>query len=57
MCKTAHATAYAALGHRYAGRLNDPRRPAWKTGQALGITRPIRIGDHEISHKTLSHAP
>jgi hypothetical protein len=57
MCKTAHATAYAAQGHRYAGRLNDPRRPAWKTGQALGITRPIRIGDHEISHKTLSHAP
>ncbi|MGW1270539.1 UvrD-helicase domain-containing protein, partial [Streptomyces sp. NPDC002491] len=55
MCKTAHATAYAALGHRYAGRLNGPRQPAWKTGQALGITRPIRIGDHEISHKTLSH--
>lgn len=56
MCKTAHATAYAALGHRYAGRLNGPRQPAWKTGQALGITRPIRIGDHEISHKALSHA-
>ncbi|MFH8681269.1 UvrD-helicase domain-containing protein [Streptomyces lydicus] len=56
MCKTAHATAYAALGHRYAGRLNGPRQPAWKTGQALGITRPIRIGDHDISHKTLSHS-
>ncbi|MCZ0985996.1 UvrD-helicase domain-containing protein [Streptomyces diastatochromogenes] len=54
-CKTAHATAYAALGHRYAGRLNSPRQPAWKTGQALGITRPIRIGDHDISHRTLSH--
>ncbi|MFF1301878.1 UvrD-helicase domain-containing protein [Streptomyces sp. NPDC058307] len=55
MCKTAHATAYAALGHRYAGRLNGPRQPAWRTGQALGITRPVRIGDHEISPKTLSH--
>ncbi|KDN75601.1 DNA helicase [Streptomyces olindensis] len=54
-CKTAHATAYAALGHRYASRLNGPRQPAWKSGQALGITRSIRIGDHEVSHKTLSH--
>ncbi|MBV7652672.1 UvrD-helicase domain-containing protein [Streptomyces albidoflavus] len=55
MCKTAHATAYAALGHRYADRLNGPRQPAWRTGQALGINQPIRIGDDEISHKTLSH--
>ncbi|MDN0195916.1 MULTISPECIES: UvrD-helicase domain-containing protein [Streptomyces] len=55
MCKTAHATAFAALGHRYASRLNGPRQPAWKAGQALGITKPIRIGDQEISHKTLSH--
>ncbi|WP_109002448.1 UvrD-helicase domain-containing protein [Streptomyces rishiriensis] len=54
-CRTAHATAYAALGHRYAGRLNGPRQPAWKTGQALGITRHVRIGDHEISHRTLSN--
>jgi hypothetical protein len=56
LCKTAHATAYAALGHRYTNRLNSPRQPAWKTGQALGITRPVRIGDHEISPRTLSHA-
>lgn len=55
VCKTAHATAYAAVGHRYASRLNSPRQPAWKTGQALGITRPVRIGDHEISPRTLSH--
>lgn len=55
MCKTAHATAYAALGHRYADRLNGPRQPAWRTGQALGINQSIRIGDDEISHKTLSH--
>ncbi|MET9792796.1 MULTISPECIES: UvrD-helicase domain-containing protein [Streptomyces] len=55
-CRTAHASAYAALGHSYAGRLNGPRQPAWKTGQALGLTRPVRIGDHEISHRTLSNA-
>ncbi|KFG02500.1 DNA helicase [Streptomyces scabiei] len=55
-CKTAHATAYAALGHRYTSRLNSPRQPAWKTGQALGITRPVRIGAHEISARSLSNA-
>ena len=55
LCKTAHATAYAALGHRYTNRLNSPRQPAWKTGQALGITRPLRIGDHEIGPRALSH--
>ncbi|MFJ4836204.1 UvrD-helicase domain-containing protein [Streptomyces sp. NPDC088747] len=55
MCKTAHATAYAALGHRYTTRLNSPRQPAWKIGQALGITRPVHIGGHEISSRTLSH--
>ncbi|MFG3172343.1 UvrD-helicase domain-containing protein [Streptomyces sp. NPDC048200] len=55
LCRTAHATAYAGLGHRYTQRLNSPRQPAWKTGQALGITRAIRIGDHQISHRTLSH--
>ncbi|MFI7020720.1 UvrD-helicase domain-containing protein [Streptomyces sp. NPDC050164] len=54
-CRTAHATAFAALGHRYAHRLNSPRQPAWKTGQALGILRPVRIGDHEISERALSH--
>jgi superfamily I DNA/RNA helicase len=54
-CRTAHATAFAALGHRYADRLNSPRQPAWKTGQSLGILRPVRIADHEISQRTLSH--
>ncbi|MDO0935223.1 UvrD-helicase domain-containing protein [Streptomyces sp. DG2A-72] len=54
-CRTAHATAFAALGHRYADRLNSPRQPAWKTGQALGILRSLRIADHEISQRTLSH--
>ncbi|MER6077352.1 UvrD-helicase domain-containing protein [Streptomyces sp. NPDC001833] len=54
-CTTAHATAYAAVGHRYTHRLNGPRQPAWKIGQDLGITRSVRIGDRDISHKALSH--
>ncbi|MGW5472497.1 UvrD-helicase domain-containing protein [Streptomyces chartreusis] len=55
LCKTAHATAYAAIGHRYAHRLSSPRQPAWRIGHALGISSPVRIGKHEISHRTLSH--
>ncbi|WP_328514065.1 UvrD-helicase domain-containing protein [Streptomyces mirabilis] len=55
-CKTAHALAYAAVGHRYTRRLNAPRRPAWQTGQALGITKAIRIGERDLSQKTLSNA-
>ncbi|MGW7406823.1 UvrD-helicase domain-containing protein [Streptomyces sp. NPDC054833] len=55
LCRTAHATAYAALGHRFVRRLNSPRQPAWRIGQALGISSPVRIGDREVSHKTLSH--
>ncbi|MFC8094159.1 UvrD-helicase domain-containing protein [Streptomyces sp. NPDC057301] len=55
LCKTAHATAYAAIGHRFARRLNSPRQPAWRIGLALGITSPVRIGEHEISPRTLSH--
>ncbi|WP_046494598.1 UvrD-helicase domain-containing protein [Streptomyces odonnellii] len=56
ICKTAHALAFAATGHRYARRLGGPRQPGWKTGQALGITKPVRIGHREISHRALSHA-
>ncbi|WP_055617854.1 UvrD-helicase domain-containing protein [Streptomyces phaeochromogenes] len=55
-CKTAHSLAYAATGHRYIRRLNAPRRPAWQTGQALGVTRAIRIGERDLSQKTLSNA-
>ncbi|MFD4944672.1 UvrD-helicase domain-containing protein [Streptomyces sp. NPDC058409] len=55
-CKTAHALAYAATGHHYARRLNAPRRPAWQTGQALGITKTIRIGERDLSPKALSYA-
>ncbi|MGP3927224.1 UvrD-helicase domain-containing protein [Streptomyces sp. 8N616] len=54
-CKTAHALAYAAIGHRYTSRLNGPRQPGWKTGQNLGITKPVRIGERDVSHKALSH--
>ncbi|MFG3078691.1 UvrD-helicase domain-containing protein [Streptomyces sp. NPDC048225] len=55
-CKTAHALAYAALGHRYSRRLNAPRRPAWQTGQALGITKALHIADRELTQRTLSNA-
>ncbi|AQY20158.1 hypothetical protein T261_00070 [Streptomyces lydicus] len=55
-CKTAHALAFAAIGHRYPRRLNAPRRPAWQTGQDLGITKPVRIGEREVSQRTLSNA-
>ncbi|MFJ3421835.1 UvrD-helicase domain-containing protein [Streptomyces sp. NPDC086082] len=55
-CKTAHALAYAAVGHRYTRRLNAPRRPAWQTGQALGITKAVRIGGCEVTQKALSNA-
>ncbi|GAA3778055.1 UvrD-helicase domain-containing protein [Streptomyces chiangmaiensis] len=54
-CKTAHALAYAAVGHRYSSRLNAPRRPAWQTGQALGVTKALRIGDREVSQRALSN--
>ncbi|SDN73193.1 UvrD/REP helicase N-terminal domain-containing protein [Streptomyces wuyuanensis] len=55
-CKTAHALAYAAVGHRYRARLTAPRQPAWKTGQALGITRPVRIAERDLSPRALSYA-
>jgi superfamily I DNA/RNA helicase len=55
-CKTAHALAYAAVGHRYTRRLNAPRRPAWQTGQALGLTKYLRIGEREVTQKALSNA-
>ncbi len=55
-CKTAHALAYAALGHRYSRRLNAPRRPAWQTGQALGMTKALHIADRELTQRTLSNA-
>ncbi|MER7141308.1 UvrD-helicase domain-containing protein [[Kitasatospora] papulosa] len=55
-CRTAHALAYAAIGHRYRTRLNGPRQPSWKTGHDLGITKTIRIGDRDLSPRALSYA-
>ncbi|WP_369253667.1 UvrD-helicase domain-containing protein [Streptomyces sp. R35] len=55
-CKTAHALAYAAVGHRYTRRLGAPRRPAWQTGQALGLTKAVRVGDREVTQRALSNA-
>ncbi|RPF30349.1 UvrD-helicase domain-containing protein [Streptomyces sp. TLI_185] len=55
-CKTAHALAYAAVGHHYTRRLGAPRRPAWQTGQALGITKALHIGEREVTQKALSNA-
>jgi superfamily I DNA/RNA helicase len=54
-CKTAHALAYAAIGHRYTHRLNAPRRPAWQTGHALGLTKGIRIGERDVTQRALSN--
>ncbi|MFF3459670.1 UvrD-helicase domain-containing protein [Streptomyces sp. NPDC002730] len=55
-CKTAHSLAFAAIGHSYARRLNGPRQAGWRTGMALGITKPVRIGERDVTHKALSHA-
>jgi len=55
LCKTAHAMAYAAVGHRYQARMNGPRIPGWRTGADLGITKPTRIGTRDISTRALSH--
>ncbi|MFJ3616295.1 UvrD-helicase domain-containing protein [Streptomyces hydrogenans] len=54
-CRTAHSLAYAALGHRYKRRLGAPRRPAWQTGQDLGITKPVRAAGHTLMPTTLSN--
>ncbi|MEV5568362.1 DNA helicase, partial [Streptomyces sp. NPDC052196] len=54
-CKTAHSLAYGALGFRYRGRLNSPRRPGWQIGQDLGLSAPARIGDLDLMPATLSN--
>ncbi|MFJ7593371.1 UvrD-helicase domain-containing protein [Streptomyces sp. NPDC097617] len=54
-CRTAHSLAYAAVGHRYQTRLGGPRQPSWKAGTALGITKPVRVGDSDVSARVLSH--
>ncbi|MFD8077679.1 UvrD-helicase domain-containing protein [Streptomyces sp. NPDC059718] len=54
LCKTAHSLAYAAIGHRYRARLNGPRLPGRHTADALGITKPMRIGDRTVWPATLT---
>ncbi|WP_329184633.1 UvrD-helicase domain-containing protein [Actinacidiphila glaucinigra] len=54
LCKTAHALAYAAIGHRYQARLNGPRLPGRHTADALGITKPMRIGNYVVWPATLA---
>ncbi|WP_093852026.1 UvrD-helicase domain-containing protein [Streptomyces pini] len=56
VCKTAHALAYAAIGHRYQARLNAPRVPSWRTGMELGIRHSITLGGRDLSPKALSAA-
>jgi superfamily I DNA/RNA helicase len=53
-CKTAHSLAYAAIGHRYNGRLNAPRVPSWKQGTRLGLTKPLTIDGRNVSQPILS---
>lgn len=54
-CKSAHSLAYGALGFRYRGRLNSPRRPGWQIGQDLGLSTPARIGGLDLMLATLSN--
>lgn len=55
-CKTAHALAFAAIGHRYTARLNAPRRPAWQTGHVLGLTGPLHLGERDIPQRPQANA-
>jgi hypothetical protein len=54
VCKTAHALAFAAIGHHYTARLNAPRIPSWRTGMELGINRSITLGGRDLSPRALS---
>lgn len=56
-CNTAHSLAFRAVGNKYAARLNAPRVPGWRTGEALGIKphTKIRIGERNVSNKALSY--
>lgn len=54
-CRTAHSLAMAAIGHRYARRLDGPRVQSWKVGVELGLTVPITLGSRNLSVKALSY--
>lgn len=53
-CKTVHALAYAAVGHRYAERLHAPRMTSAKTGAGLGINMEVGLGDRKVTAGALS---
>ena len=53
-CRTAHSLAFAAVGHRYASRLNAPRTPSWKQGTHIGLTQPLTIGRHTVPQPVLA---
>jgi hypothetical protein len=53
-CKTAHSLAFAAVGRRYAGRLNAPRVPSWKQGTHLDLTQPVTIDGRTIPQPILA---
>ncbi|MGP3967406.1 UvrD-helicase domain-containing protein [Streptomyces sp. 6N223] len=53
-CKTAHSLAFAAVGRRYAGRLNAPRVPSWKQGMHLDLTSPLTIDGRTIPQPILA---
>jgi superfamily I DNA/RNA helicase len=57
LCKTMHALAYAAVGHRFKNRMDAPRVPGWKTGAVLGINinMRVRIGERNVTNKALSY--
>ncbi len=54
-CKTAHALAYAAVGHRYAERLRSPRVTSVTTGSSLGINMELQLGDRTVTAGALSY--
>jgi hypothetical protein len=53
-CKTAHSLAFAAVGHRYADRLNAPRMPSWKQGVHVDLTEPVTIDGRTIPQPILA---
>ena len=42
-CSTAHALAFAAVGRKYAHRLNGPRIPAREAAKILRINEPLKV--------------
>lgn len=47
-CKTAHAIAMRAVGHRYERRLRMPRQPGREAAEILGIRGPHRVSADRV---------